>query len=138
MYRFGNFPRIDIASSTYAIIILPGELVIALSAYAVIILPGELVILYVHTLLCVCGDHSAISLECRYNGYVKDIARKTYTNWAFLRATRTDLQHKISHVIKIFVIFPFLGNVIVGESYESYQSLRIRCMSKFEGQINYS
>ena len=75
MYRFGKFPRIDIASSTYAIIILP----------------GELVILYVHTLLCVCGDHSAISLECRYNGYVKDIARKTYTNWAFLRATRTDL-----------------------------------------------
>src|SRR5271168_3393367 len=97
MYRFGNFPRIDIASSTYAIIILPGELVIALSAYAVIILPGELVILYVHTLLCVCGDHSAISLECRYNGYCKKnitklgIPRKIYMNWAFLRATRTDL-----------------------------------------------
>src|ERR1700678_4229860 len=60
MYRFGKFPRItctDIASSTYAIIILPGELVIASSVYAVIILPGELVILYVHALLCVCGDH---------------------------------------------------------------------------------
>src|SRR5271168_4886926 len=100
MYQFGKFPRItctDIASSTYAIIILPGELVIASSAYAVIILPGELVILYVHTLLCVCGDHSAISSECRYNGYCKKnitklgIPRKTYTNWAFLRATRTDL-----------------------------------------------
>ena len=94
MYRFGNFPRItctDIVSSTYAIIILPGKLVIASSVYAVIILPGELVILYVHALLCVCGDHSAISSERRYNGYVKDIARKTYTNWAFLRAMCTDL-----------------------------------------------
>src|SRR5271168_1274052 len=93
MYQFGNFPRItctDIASSTYAIIILPGELAIVSSAYVVIILPGEL-ILYVHTLLCVCGDHSAISSERRYNRYVKDIARETYTNWAFLRATHTDL-----------------------------------------------
>src|ERR1700678_1106234 len=99
MYRFGNFPRItctDIASSMYAIIILPGELVIVLSAYAVIILPGELVILYVHALLYVCGDHSAISSERRYNRYVKDIARKTYKNWAFLRATHyRSCQHKI-------------------------------------------
>src|ERR1700678_3488620 len=114
VYRFGYFPRItctDIVSSAYAVIILPGECMCTLCCVFVEITAPF------HRSAGITDMSKILQEKHNQIGYSKKNIYKlgifegnTYRSggWPY------QVQHKVSHVIKIFVIFPFLGNVIVG------------------------